>query len=150
MTQATTMVVSAIIDNQMRHVYTAEERAELVGVVVDQPHLEFSSKLYVWDRPCREETDEYPSAQLRVATAPDAGYGALNWASWGEVDGGVFDSFTETPPADPVSIRFDTQSDYYFPADALLPLRKIREALAEFFTTGRKPSCVAWQDGRYY
>ncbi|WP_170301559.1 Imm1 family immunity protein [Saccharopolyspora hirsuta] len=150
MTQAPTeLVVSAIIDNEMRYAYTSEERVELVGAIVDEPHPEFSSKVYVWDRPCRESEDgavrEFPGTQLRVATDPAAGYGALNWASREHRE--LLESFTDSPPDEPPSIRFDTQSDYFFPADALLPLDAIRQAVSEFISSGLRPRSVEWQDG---
>ncbi|KOV83459.1 Imm1 family immunity protein [Nocardia sp. NRRL S-836] len=44
----------------------------------------------------------------------------------------------------PLYIDFDTRTE--FPADAVLPLDKVREALLEFMATEQRPTCVAWQD----
>ncbi|MBB5159319.1 hypothetical protein BJ970_006918 [Saccharopolyspora phatthalungensis] len=144
--------MSAVIDKTVRHAYTAGECTELVRAAVRDVHLDFSSKFYVWDRPCGDgDNDELPPSQLRIATDPVAGYGALNWAGFeGSEDDGCFDSCTESPPANPPRIRFDIQSDYYFPADTLLPLDVIQDALFEYCRTGRRPSNVQWQEGPYY
>ncbi|MCP3801443.1 Imm1 family immunity protein [Allokutzneria sp. A3M-2-11 16] len=52
-----------------------------------------------------------------------------------------------TRAKDEPPLYVDRATKREFPRDAAVPLDKLREALAEFRATGRRPRCVSWQDG---
>ncbi|MCI2418825.1 Imm1 family immunity protein [Saccharopolyspora sp. K220] len=148
-------VVTAIIDNQHRYARTGEEVNSLILTAVAEPH-DWATLFYVWDRPCRESDDgslhEYPTNQLRLDTEPDAGWGALNYVDTaGRPDApGVWNSLNPEPPRFAPTIWFDPGTPTAFPESAVLPIERVRAALTEFCRTGKRPTCIQWQDGRWF
>ncbi|SMD22650.1 Imm1 family immunity protein [Lentzea albidocapillata] len=45
-----------------------------------------------------------------------------------------------------IALYVDVDTRTRFPTDAAIPLEKLREALQEFAETGRRPTCVDWQE----
>ncbi|MDX8051246.1 Imm1 family immunity protein [Lentzea sp. BCCO 10_0798] len=45
-----------------------------------------------------------------------------------------------------ITLYVDVDTRTRFPADAAIPLEKLREALQEFAETGKRPTCVDWQE----
>ncbi|MEU7481715.1 Imm1 family immunity protein [Lentzea sp. NPDC042327] len=45
-----------------------------------------------------------------------------------------------------ITLYVDVDTRTRFPADALIPLAKLREALLELAETGQRPTCVHWQE----
>jgi len=65
-------------------------------------------------------------------------------------DPGMWTTLAEDPVADAPPLFIDKANRTAFPPDAVLPVRRIREALAEFAETGRRPTCVRWQDSAVF
>ncbi|AUS79493.1 hypothetical protein C1701_15320 [Actinoalloteichus sp. AHMU CJ021] len=146
-----TVVVTAIIDNVRHYALTREERADLVRRIVDEPHPGWASLVFVWDRPAGEGSgrEAWPNTQLRVSTKPGL-VGAMNWV--GPVptnEPGPWDSLNPTP-FDGEPVDFDPSVPLFFPPSASLPIEHVRQAVTEYFQTGRRPECVQWQPGMWY
>lgn len=95
-----------------------------------------------------------PDHQLKFDVDAEAGVGAIH--AFGSPDfhgdeaaGAFYSRVSRRTPADDVSpaalyIDFDTRTR--FPPDAAIPLALLRQALLEFMKTGRRPTCVEWQE----
>ncbi|WP_211256535.1 Imm1 family immunity protein, partial [Actinoalloteichus caeruleus] len=142
-------IVSAVVDNDWRYATTPAERDALARLVVDEPHPAWASLLYVWSHRVSDD-GRGPDWQLRVFTDPARGVGALNWV--GPVptnDPGPWDSLNPTP-FDGEPVDFDPSVPLFFPPSASLPIEQVRQAVTEYFQTGRRPECVQWQPGMWY
>ncbi|MCP2333568.1 Immunity protein Imm1 [Actinoalloteichus cyanogriseus DSM 43889] len=140
-------VVSAVVDNDWQYATTSAERATLARLVVDEPHPDWASLLYVCDHRVADDV-RGPDWQLRVSTDPARGIGAMNWIGPVPSDElGPWDTFN--PFADPQAqpILFDGSVPSYFPPSAALPIEDVRRAVAEHLCTGLRPECVRWQPG---
>ena len=149
-TTAAGLVVSALVDNDMRYARTDEEIDELVRVVVDEPHPGWASLLYVADRPCRtwdhEDGPWYPHLQLRVTTDPDTGWGAVQWLGPDGDRVTAWDSYNPAVPDDAPTLWADPSVPVEWRRSALVPLPLVRIAVREYLTSGgRRPSAVRWQ-----
>ncbi|MFB9908841.1 Imm1 family immunity protein [Allokutzneria oryzae] len=149
MTSSTEVVLSAILDNHMRHARTPEEIAEVVREAVDVTHPLWPTLLYLWDRPCTTFQDDgehaFPGHQLRVSTDPESGWGALNFVLADEEAGGAWNTLNPEPAETAPELVFDVDAEHHFERTAALPLDTIREAVTEFTTTGERPTSVLWQ-----
>jgi len=82
-----------------------------------------------------------------------AGTGALHYLGPDETVGddaaeaGMWVTRTDTPiEQDGQPLFIDRANQTEFPRDAVLPMTRIRAALLEFTQTGKRPTCVDWQD----
>ncbi|MFF2540847.1 Imm1 family immunity protein [Streptomyces cyaneofuscatus] len=103
-----------------------------------------------------EETDErWPNNFLYVSLNTRNGYGALKWWTTNvpeeapEDDAARFvwtSGALSPPPFDPELIS-DPGTPSYYPREAAIPARRVREALEEFCRTrtGERPNSVPWQ-----
>lgn len=149
-TTAAGLVVSALVDNDMRYARTDEEIDELVRVVVDEPHPGWASLLYVWDRPCRSwrqgSEPAYPRHRLRVTTDPASGWGAVQWSGPDGDRVTAWDSYNPAVPDDAPTLWFDPSGGSEWRRTALMPLPLVRIAVQEYLASGgRRPHRVRWQ-----
>lgn len=151
-TVETQTVVTVLFHHVFRYARNADEIAELVREVVDEPQLE-AIEVYSWDRPCQSSPDgtvnEFPSHKLRVFTDPDAGWGAVSYHNEAPGEHELADTFNPALPADAPALPFDPEGQLYFPASASLPLDAVREIVEEYCRTGWRPECVRWQVGQW-
>jgi hypothetical protein len=103
-----------------------------------------------------EETSErWPNNYLYVSVNTRNGYGALKWwtsnvpneAPEDEVSQFVWTSGVSSPPLFDPELISDSVSPSYYPREAAIPVKQVREALEEFCRTltGARPKCVSWQ-----
>ncbi|TDD39806.1 Imm1 family immunity protein [Saccharopolyspora elongata] len=151
MTAATQTVVTAIVDKRF-HYSPPAAMDDLIRAVVDEPHHLNSSQVYVWDRPCRswraDDGPAFPKSRLVVYTLPEFGWGALNHVDADNDE--VVDSYNPDNPPHIPQLWFDPDGQLQYPATAAIPLDHVRNAVAEFCLTGKRPTCVRWQPGRWF
>lgn len=143
-------VATGVGDGERSYANDRRDKSALVDSLL-RPRREGSAcHLYVWDRPYENEELPGPYQQIRVVTAVDDGVGVLNLSEETE-DGELrsWHSHNPDPPAEAPVLRFDAGSPLTFPKDAVLPLERVRAALAEFADTGLRPTTVEWQQARW-
>jgi Immunity protein Imm1 len=123
-----------------------------------QPH---PTPVCVQDRPTFGPLN-LPDHQLKfdvdVDVDVDAGVGAIH--AFGSPDfhgediskSGEADFYSrvsrriQADDASPATLYIDFDTRTRFPPDAAIPLSLLRQALREFMETGRRPTCVEWQE----
>ncbi|WP_433871495.1 Imm1 family immunity protein [Saccharopolyspora sp. CA-218241] len=146
-------VVTVVFQHIYRYARTPGEIGALVHRIVEAP-LDPVIYVHVWDRPCLSNRDPggpaAPLVRLRVASYPELGWGALNWADArpGAVDGEVVDSFNPDADERTPRLRFDGEG-LWFPRTASLPLARVGEAVEEYTRTGTRPTSVQWRPGHW-
>ncbi|PSL51420.1 immunity protein Imm1 of predicted polymorphic toxin system [Saccharothrix carnea] len=146
-------------DNRADEPITVDSEAALDDVLFDilansQPH---PTVVYVQNRPTVDPT-ELPDHQLKfdldiqhdVAAVhlfgptgflPDeATSDAEDTAAWIALP-----RQTDTRVSSGVTLYIDRDTRTAFPEEATLPLNLLRELLHEFMRTGKRPTCVDWQ-----
>ncbi len=150
--ETTGTVVTAVFHHVLRYARTPDEIDELVRTAVDDPPLQ-PAELCTWDRPCRSWRDEvgqaFPGHKLRVCTTPATGWGAVSYHNGTPGKQDLADSYNPDAREDTPALLFDPEGDLWFPASASLPLDQVRQAVAEYCRTGRRPQCIQWQLGEY-
>ncbi|WP_073484586.1 Imm1 family immunity protein [Streptoalloteichus hindustanus] len=98
---------------------------------------------YVVERPTYGPA-EVPDHAIELDVDVAAELGALAYAG-PEPEGGPWISLSDSPHPE-AELYQDLGSGYRFPADAVIPLGLVREAVLEFRRSGgRRPTCVEWQ-----
>ncbi|MEU4806358.1 Imm1 family immunity protein [Actinosynnema sp. NPDC023587] len=137
-------------------VSTPDALDRILDYILDhpQPH---PPVLTVRDRP-RLMDGRYPDHEVKIDADRDAGLGAVlcsgpaDFAPDATVTGGDGGSWMTLargthPPHDTTpALYMDKATRTEFPSDALLPLALWRKSLHELLQTGRRPTCVQWQD----
>ncbi|MCP2256369.1 Immunity protein Imm1 [Streptoalloteichus tenebrarius] len=99
--------------------------------------------VYIVERP-RFGVAEVPDHGLKFDLDVTAGVGALGYFG-PDFDAPSMSLSTPPIPGAPVLYQ-DRHSALEFPANAAIPLAKVREAVLEFRRSGgRRPTCVEWQ-----
>jgi hypothetical protein len=123
---------------------SADEQHEVIGRLLGEPdgHVLF----YVWDRPAGGERGKYPAQQLKIVFRD--GYGAVHFTNSDPEHGpvGAWLARSDSPPAVTVSVEYDPWDPerVILPAEALLPVWRLREVAAEYAATGHQPQTVQW------
>ncbi|SDN06305.1 Imm1 family immunity protein [Allokutzneria albata] len=140
------MIVSAIIGNEFRYAHTADE----IDALIDEAfsgHFSYAvSRFYLSDRPCSNGDEDgnghhYPGHALGLGTSDDGQFAALHFYATGV----LVQSLNEPPLPDAPAVIYNTESDLYFPANAVIDQGTARIAVVEYCRTGTQPSSVDWQ-----
>lgn len=148
-TATTPTVVSAISGGALRpwhYASTADQQHEVIDRLLGENagHVLF----YAWDRPAGGERDEYPAQQLTIVYRD--GYGAANFSN-GDPGHGPVGAWLalsdDRPPADIAPLAYDPWDPdrVTVPAEAMLPLARLRELVGEYAATGRRPNGTRWK-----
>lgn len=120
----------------------------------EQPH---PAQIVARERPTVGPRNQ-PDTLIKLAVAGTGKVGALlfvspeSWAepAEGDTSTGIYVTRAETAAPDAPTLFIDKATGTPFPADAVLPVERIHEALEEFRQTGERPSCVDWQESAVY
>lgn len=136
-------------------VTTQEVLDRILDYILDhpQPH---PPVLTVRDRP-RLMDGRYPDHEVKVDANRHAGIGAILCsgpqdfapdAHVSEESGGSWMSLSLTPrqPRSAPALYMDKATRTEFPDNAVVPLELWRAALHELLETGKRPTCVQWQE----
>ncbi len=127
------------------------ERALEELLAYKQPH---PTPVCAQDRPTFGPLN-LPDHQLKFDVDLEAGVGAIHVFGSPDFHGegiaqGDFYSrvsqWTQDGDASPATLYIDFDTRTKFPPDAAIPLALLRQALRELMETGRRPTCVNWQE----
>lgn len=143
-------------DNRGDEPVTVESESALDRVLADvlaneQPH---PTVVYAKDRTTTGLAD-LPDHQIKFDADAEVGVAAIH--AFGPHDfvdptaaspqGNLAFVTKVEPTADvDVTLYIDKDTRTEFPKDSIIPLGKLRQALGEFLATGRRPTCVDWQE----
>lgn len=143
-------VATGVVDGQRHYAQTGDDKQALVGRVMRPQKARSACHLYVWDRPYDNEAAPGPYQQIRAVTDVEEQVGVLNFTE--ETEDGELHSWHTLNP-EPIAgapvLKFDVGSALAFPRDAVLRWDDLRDALAEFASTGLRPERVQWQKARW-
>ncbi|SHG02339.1 Imm1 family immunity protein [Streptoalloteichus hindustanus] len=123
---------------------TDDELARLFERLTEAKGIKHNPSLHIVERP-RFGPAEVPDHGLKLDVDVAAGIGALAYFGPDFSAPSMSLSEPEIPHA-PVLYR-DRGIGEPFPANAVIPLEKVREAVLEFRRSGgRRPTCVEWQE----
>lgn len=110
--------------------------------------------LVVRERP-RVLDGRFPDHQIKIDVSREAQLGAILCqgppdfapdAVLDDPEGGTWVTRSDVVDPDAPPLYIDKATPTEFPADAVIPLAQWRKALGELLATGRRPTCVDWQD----
>jgi hypothetical protein len=122
------------------------ESVRLVDEILTMDHVNWETTLYVGDVEYHASKDgPFPNHQVRISVRPSADLAALNYIDHDDPEMSVANSYNPKRPLPAVDLIFNGDTGSVFPRTAAIPIGKARDALREWLTTQRRPTCIEWR-----
>ncbi|MET9564079.1 Imm1 family immunity protein [Streptomyces tauricus] len=142
--------VSSLIDHIMSELIQEGRTPDGFEIIPEMAVLSIVKGKYP-----EESNERWPNNYMYVSVNNRHAYGALKWwtanipegSPENDVTRSVWTSGVSTPPPFDPRLISDPGTPTYYPPEAAIPVKLVREAVEEFCRsrTGARPECLPWQ-----
>lgn len=118
----------------------------LIEEILTMDHTDWETTLSVGDVEFRRtKQGPIPNHQLRISVRPSAGFAALHYTDHDDPQMPTANSYNPEHPPPEVDLIFNGETGSVFPRTSTIPIADARNALIEWLTTRKRPTCIEWR-----
>ncbi|MFI5592938.1 Imm1 family immunity protein [Amycolatopsis sp. NPDC051758] len=122
------------------------DSTRLIDEILRTDHVDWETTLIVGDVEFHRSKDgPFPDHQFRISVRPSTGFAALNYMDNNDPKMHIANSFNPKRPLPDVNLIFNGTTGAVFPRTAAILIPAAREALNEWLTTRKRPTCIEWR-----
>lgn len=141
------MLLTASLTTGVAHAISGMlESTRLIDEILRTDHVDWETTLMVGDVEFHRTKDgPFPDHQLRISVRPSADLAAINYTDNCDPEMPIANSFNPKRPLPDVNLIFNGTTGAVFPRSAAISISDAREALIEWLTTRKRPTCIEWR-----
>jgi hypothetical protein len=140
------ILTASLTTGVARVMYGMTASARLINEILNLDHVAWETTLYVGDIEFhRTKEGPYPNHQLRLSVRPASDLAALNYMDHDDPTMPIANSYNPKRPLPEVDLIFSGATGSVFPRSAAIPIADARDALNEWLSTRKRPTCIEWR-----
>jgi hypothetical protein len=140
------ILTASLTSGVARVTHGMQASAQLIEEILTMDHVDWETTLYVGDVEYHTtKNGPYPNHQLRISVQPSAGLAAITYIDHDDPDMPVANTYNPQRPPPDINLIFNGETGAVFPRTAAIPISDARDALHEWLSTRKRPTCIDWR-----